>query len=763
MNARQIQRLENKKKKMDALNEIKSLNEADRQLKRPYSLVNIKPVVKKKSKLMLYLKHQGETAQVNDTGLPQSRIPLFVSDVRDFLLYIVFNKTCPPYTEPRWCNISKKKIDHTVLLVVEGLSLNDYLKHSHQLPCLRDGFVKMEIVPPSSYSTSLIQELVMSSKHEESQDVTPSGKPQSPTVKTSIDSITPAHTVKSAFTIRKNQTKAAENTTVTNTTSGGADTSKGLPEKENDAESGQSCLPVGDKFPRTMLVLSALQMIEEDYPIPLRGELSSRFSKYIHTKDVYSEVTPQSPLFGLDCEMCKTANDRNELTRVTLVDEQENVIYESLVKPYNTITNYLTPYSGITRALLAPVATRLEDAQRTLIERLPADAILVGQSLNCDLHALKMMHPYVIDTSVIFNTTGVRTHKPKLKTLASHFLGMEIQTNSDGLVGHCSKEDAIAALKLVKLKLSKDPQFGDAVALQKCIRNINSKLSCPAEVRNLWAYFDKIVTKKKDLQVEKTALVLTTEKDTESEYKKYLATYRTKCTLILGNKNATSCTKEKTESTNLNLMNTVSTNLKEDVDVNSPSIPINKTSDTQCVELMAQNGEATSNKSNACDKHNSKENCIDDESSDRSYENNSNNKKKSGSSQSKNNCKRKMTFSSNANQLSNSPDLVELTETEETSSPPSKLKKDNTDTKSKTNGNINTNATRKHFTNEQTKISNKESDVIKKSVEIIIVDNEETINDKSNAANSKETIHKNIPKPSTNNTTSYLSEIRKNI
>ena len=47
--------------------------------------------------------------------------------------------------------------------------------------------------------------------------------------------------------------------------------------------------------------------------------------------------------------------------------------------------------------------------QTSLREILPEDCILVGQSLNSDLNALKMMHPYVIDTSVIFNITGDRS------------------------------------------------------------------------------------------------------------------------------------------------------------------------------------------------------------------------------------------------------------------------------------------------------------------------------------------------------------------
>lgn len=78
------------------------------------------------------------------------------------------------------------------------------------------------------------------------------------------------------------------------------------------------------------------------------------------------------------------------------------------MKPENTITNYLTQYSGITKEMLDTVTVKLHDVQQTLRTLLPPDAILVGQSINCDLHTLKMMHPYIIDTSVIFNMSGER-------------------------------------------------------------------------------------------------------------------------------------------------------------------------------------------------------------------------------------------------------------------------------------------------------------------------------------------------------------------
>ncbi|KAJ8001400.1 hypothetical protein DPEC_G00169120 [Dallia pectoralis] len=169
--------------------------------------------------------------------------------------------------------------------------------------------------------------------------------------------------------------------------------------------------------------------------------------------DAATSVTDCSPLYGLDCEMCLTKNG-NELTRVSLVDSEGKCLLDELVKPPNPIIHYLTEFSGITRAMLQPITTTLREVQVKLKRVLPQDAVLVGHSLDNDLRALKLIHPHVIDTSLLYRREfGQRF---KLKVLADIVLKMKIQT--EDRQGHDPTEDALASLKLAQYFIHTGPQ-----------------------------------------------------------------------------------------------------------------------------------------------------------------------------------------------------------------------------------------------------------------------------------------------------------------
>jgi RNA exonuclease 1 len=157
-------------------------------------------------------------------------------------------------------------------------------------------------------------------------------------------------------------------------------------------------------------------------------------------------------VYALDCEMCYTVKGL-ELTRVTIVDSDCKTVYESLVKPLNTIIDYNTTFSGITREQMERTSTSILQVQANILHLCNSKTILIGHSLESDMKALKIIHGTIIDTSVLFPHKMGLPHKRALRVLASEYLKKIIQNS---VSGHDSAEDAIACMDLVKWKLKEE-------------------------------------------------------------------------------------------------------------------------------------------------------------------------------------------------------------------------------------------------------------------------------------------------------------------
>ena len=171
-------------------------------------------------------------------------------------------------------------------------------------------------------------------------------------------------------------------------------------------------------------------------------------------QEVAKERVPAQQLIAVDCEMCLTT-EGSELARVTAVDMDGEVIYNQLVKPPNPVTDYLTRYSGMTKELLDPVTTTVQEVQEHLANLLYKDTILVGHSLENDLKAMKICHFNILDTSILYPHNAGPPAKNSLRGLAQQHLHRAIQVGN-----HDSAEDAIAAMELAKLKILRGPDFG---------------------------------------------------------------------------------------------------------------------------------------------------------------------------------------------------------------------------------------------------------------------------------------------------------------
>ena len=196
---------------------------------------------------------------------------------------------------------------------------------------------------------------------------------------------------------------------------------------------------------------------------------------------------PHPRIFGLDCEMVQTGLGA-ELARITLVEwidgtatnmksneefpcpmnDDSNVIttktvFDTLVKPYSTILNYVTDHSGMTPQILDGCIIRLEQVQLALTMILKPNDLLIGHSLENDLHACRYCHETVVDTAVVFRrrSSSRRHHqhngcKYSLKHLAAVLLRRNIQNGSH----HCSHQDASTALELAIGRAIQGPSFG---------------------------------------------------------------------------------------------------------------------------------------------------------------------------------------------------------------------------------------------------------------------------------------------------------------
>ena len=65
-------------------------------------------------------------------------------------------------------------------------------------------------------------------------------------------------------------------------------------------------------------------MVDEDYPLRLPGMMDHKYLDYAFTSDFYNEVTADSPMFAVDCEMVMT-KDGMELARYNLKQESSGL------------------------------------------------------------------------------------------------------------------------------------------------------------------------------------------------------------------------------------------------------------------------------------------------------------------------------------------------------------------------------------------------------------------------------------------------------
>ncbi|KAL0835854.1 hypothetical protein Bca101_087743 [Brassica carinata] len=167
-----------------------------------------------------------------------------------------------------------------------------------------------------------------------------------------------------------------------------------------------------------------------------------------------SMVKNSTNMIAVDCEMVLCEDGTEGLVRVGVVDRHLKVILDQFVKPDKRIVDYRTVITGVNAQDIEKATLSVVDIQRELQPYLSNGAILVGHSLNKDMKVLKIDHPKVIDTALVFKFSNARnSRKPSLNDLHKAIFGKEVRKEG---VPHNCVHDAEAAMNIA-LAFIEDP------------------------------------------------------------------------------------------------------------------------------------------------------------------------------------------------------------------------------------------------------------------------------------------------------------------
>jgi RNA exonuclease 1 len=205
-------------------------------------------------------------------------------------------------------------------------------------------------------------------------------------------------------------------------------------------------------------------LIEHGFPVPLTEEETLSIPTAADNRCVgYVRAPPQDAalnkrqLVSIDCEMVRCGS-KYVLAWLAVTSISGEVLLDTLVKPSEPVTDYLTQFSGVSAEKLADVTTTLADARSLMFGVIDAQTFICGHSLENDFHALELLHDRVLDTSVLYPRGAVSTRfqKHALRYITQKYLQRQIQ----GGDFHSPSEDASAAMELTLLKLLRGPSFG---------------------------------------------------------------------------------------------------------------------------------------------------------------------------------------------------------------------------------------------------------------------------------------------------------------
>ncbi|KAL1592814.1 RNA exonuclease 3 [Paraconiothyrium brasiliense] len=169
-----------------------------------------------------------------------------------------------------------------------------------------------------------------------------------------------------------------------------------------------------------------------------------------------------------DCEMGYTTQGF-ELLRLTVISwPSHRPLIDVLVRPLGFILDLNTQWSGVTMdqfinakpydpANPKPKRTDLRivespyAARELFLAHVSPTTPVLGHALENDLNVIRLIHPTIVDTAILYPTRSGLPYRHSLKTLAKQWLDINIQQG--GASGHDSYEDARTTGELVRSKV----------------------------------------------------------------------------------------------------------------------------------------------------------------------------------------------------------------------------------------------------------------------------------------------------------------------
>ncbi|KAF2643942.1 hypothetical protein P280DRAFT_221619 [Massarina eburnea CBS 473.64] len=177
-----------------------------------------------------------------------------------------------------------------------------------------------------------------------------------------------------------------------------------------------------------------------------------------------------------DCEMGYTTHGLDLLRLTAVAWPSYKPLVDVLVRPAGHMLDLNTRFSGVTpKQFLGakpydpenpkPKRNDLrivtpEQARELFLTHISPKTPLIAHSIENDLNVLRLVHPTIVDTVILYPTRGGLPFRHGLKMLAKTHLDLDIQQG--GSAGHDSYEDAKTTGELVRYKVAKEWKLKEA-------------------------------------------------------------------------------------------------------------------------------------------------------------------------------------------------------------------------------------------------------------------------------------------------------------